>query len=295
MPPQLSALFDPRPTPKYLEPQDIPPEHRKTLPMEGVASYLPILQKKNENDGYVPTETMLQRQKRKRDEKRQRQEEFLKKRKAEWDPKKDLHVRGDPYKTLFLARLPYKYGDEDVRKELERYGPLERVRVVTDKNQKSRGYAFAVFEHERDREAAKRDLRDKIWAGRKILVDTERGRTDTKFKPRSLGGGLGGRGYTKDPRYLAVRRDREPVSSSGPGGGGRRNGPPPNRQPRFRDGPPPQHRDREPPRDRAPRFRDGPRDPRDREPRDSRDRDKDRDSRHGGYRDRDERPRFSRR
>lgn len=40
--------------------------------------------------------------------------------------------------------------DSDVRRHFEHFGPLERVRVVRDKKGRSRGYAFLVYERERD-------------------------------------------------------------------------------------------------------------------------------------------------
>jgi U1 small nuclear ribonucleoprotein len=66
------------------------------------------------------------------------------------DPKEDEEVMGDPYKTLFVGRLPFKVDEADLRREFDRYGPLERVRIVRNKDGKSRGYAFLIFEREKD-------------------------------------------------------------------------------------------------------------------------------------------------
>lgn len=44
------------------------------------------------------------------------------------DPNKDPQVRGDPYKTLFVARLSYDVNEADLEREFGRYGPIERVR-----------------------------------------------------------------------------------------------------------------------------------------------------------------------
>ena len=66
------------------------------------------------------------------------------------DPAEDEEIAGDPYKTLFVARLPFAYTEDDLRREFESYGPLERVRVIADKDGKSRGYAFIVYEREKD-------------------------------------------------------------------------------------------------------------------------------------------------
>lgn len=66
------------------------------------------------------------------------------------NPADDEEIVGDPYKTLFVARLPYELTESDLRREFEMYGPLERIRLVRNKDGKSRGYAFLVYERERD-------------------------------------------------------------------------------------------------------------------------------------------------
>lgn len=39
----------------------------------------------------------------------------------------DPQVRGDAFKTLFVARLSYETTENDLRREFERFGPIERV------------------------------------------------------------------------------------------------------------------------------------------------------------------------
>lgn len=43
------------------------------------------------------------------------------------DPTKDPHIRGDPYKTLFVSRLSYDVKETDLEREFGRFGPIERV------------------------------------------------------------------------------------------------------------------------------------------------------------------------
>lgn len=87
-------------------------------------------------------------------EKKQKAEAHLKELKlksAEWNPSFDPQVRGDAYKTLFISRLSYEVVENDLEKEFSRFGPIERIRVVREQEtNKSRGYAFIVFERERD-------------------------------------------------------------------------------------------------------------------------------------------------
>lgn len=45
--------------------------------------------------------------------------------------------QGDPYKTIVVARLSFDVTEKKLRREFEEYGPIKRVRVVTDKNGKA--------------------------------------------------------------------------------------------------------------------------------------------------------------
>jgi len=56
----------------------------------------------------------------------------------------------DAYKTLFVARTSYDTSERRLKREFEDYGPIKRVKLVKDKEGKSKGYAFIEFEHEKD-------------------------------------------------------------------------------------------------------------------------------------------------
>lgn len=74
-----------------------------------------------------------------------------------WRPLQDpLHLSFGTF-ALLVSPLPrltspqHKNATEnDLRREFESFGSIERVRVVRDKNGRSRGYAFIVFDRERD-------------------------------------------------------------------------------------------------------------------------------------------------
>jgi U1 small nuclear ribonucleoprotein len=66
------------------------------------------------------------------------------------NPQKDPNAVGDPYRTLFISRLNYEATEEDLRREFEMYGQIERLRIIRDKKGKSRGYAFILYEREKD-------------------------------------------------------------------------------------------------------------------------------------------------
>ncbi|KAK6125491.1 hypothetical protein DH2020_040761 [Rehmannia glutinosa] len=108
------------------------------------------------------------------------------------DPNNDPNISGDPYKTLFVARLNYETTESRIKREFEAYGPIKRVRLITDKeSNKPRGYAFIEFVHTRDMKAAYKQADGKKIDNRRVIVDVERGRTVPNWRPRRLGGGLG--------------------------------------------------------------------------------------------------------
>ena len=69
LPPNLLALFAPRPPLRWVDPPDHAPEKRKTAPIDGVAGFLGELQKYKQTDVYKPTESWLQARDRKKREK----------------------------------------------------------------------------------------------------------------------------------------------------------------------------------------------------------------------------------
>ncbi|CAG8667158.1 5397_t:CDS:2 [Dentiscutata erythropus] len=174
LPPNLLALFAPRPPLPYSKPLDRDPAKRKGPTITGVGQLVHLL--KEYDPDYVPTETVEEKKKRK-----------------VRDPNKDENVTGDPFKTLFVARMSFEMAEKDLRREFEMYGPIENIRIVKNKlNGKPRGYAFIEFEREKDMKAAYKDADGVKLLGRRILVDVERGRTVKGWRPRRLGGGLGG-------------------------------------------------------------------------------------------------------
>ncbi|CDO74356.1 hypothetical protein BN946_scf184355.g4 [Trametes cinnabarina] len=156
-------------------------------------------------EGEEPNFTYAEETKRqiRREERKKKKTEEFEKAKESYKPSEDPEAIGDPYKTLFIARLHKNATENDLRREFESYGNIERVRVVRDKNGRSRGYAFIVFERERDMKAAYKESDRLQIMGKRVLVDVERGRTVRGWKPRRLGGGLGGRPKPEPPAAFA--------------------------------------------------------------------------------------------
>ncbi|KAF7909465.1 uncharacterized protein EAF01_003183 [Botrytis porri] len=224
LPPNLLALFAPRPPLRWVPPSDFAPEDRKTANITGLAAFLPALQEYKETDVYEPTESWLQRKDRVKLEKKAAHEKIIQEAPKLFKPSEDPNIRGDAFKTLIVSRLDYDATEKDLEREFGRFGPIERIRIVVDTHQhekpgkkikKHRGYAFVVFEREKDMRAGLENCDGIRIKDRRIKVDVERGRTVKGWLPRRLGGGLGGRGYTKS----ASSRPMGPGGFNGPPGG----------------------------------------------------------------------------
>ena len=130
LPPQLLALFQPRPGLKFIPPQDTSPEERalKKSEISGIAAFLPQLENYAEEDEYHPTESWLQRKERLKMEKQDRIRDYTSEDFHGYDPENDPQVRGEAVKTLFVGRLSYDATEQDLEREFSRFGPIERVR-----------------------------------------------------------------------------------------------------------------------------------------------------------------------
>lgn len=224
LPPNLLKLFAPRPPLPYTRPVDKDIGRVTKKNVSGVGALLAFLKEgamaglangnaEGMEEGEEPTFTLaeeIKRQVRREERKKKRAEEFQDA-KESYKPQEDSQAVGDPYKTLFISRLHKGATENDLRREFEIYGTIERVRIVKDAKGRGRGYAFVVYERERDMKAAYKESDGLHIMGKRILVDVERGRTVRGWKPRRLGGGLGGR-----PKPVI-----EAPSSFTDGGGGR--------------------------------------------------------------------------
>ncbi|TPX72769.1 hypothetical protein SpCBS45565_g00360 [Spizellomyces sp. 'palustris'] len=190
LPPNLLKLFAPRPPLPHLQPLDRSPAQRRGPVISGVAAYLERC--KEHDKDYVPTETRAEIKKRLQQEREQKAKEAIQKGLEVWDPSKDDHIVSDPYKTLFVARLSYETTEKELKREFETFGPIKTLRIVQDETDKSRGYAFIEYEREKDMKAAYKEGDGMKIDDRRVLVDVERGRTVKGWRPRRLGGGLGG-------------------------------------------------------------------------------------------------------
>lgn len=157
LPPDLMQLFQPRPPVKYYAPLDSAPEEKASKQSEitGLAAFLGEIKNYEEEIEYKPTESWLQKRDRLRAEKQQRIAQMQKEDFDGFKPSQDSKIKGDALNTLFVGRLSYDVKEQDLEREFGRFGPIERIRIVKDeatiKSKKAhRGYAFIVYERERD-------------------------------------------------------------------------------------------------------------------------------------------------
>ncbi|XWS45398.1 hypothetical protein CRYUN_Cryun15aG0133100 [Craigia yunnanensis] len=290
----LLKLFEPRPPLEFKQ----PPVKRKCPPYTGMAQFVSHFAEPGDAE-YAPpvqeAETPVQKKERIHKLRLEKGVEKAAEELKNYDPNNDPNISGDPYKTLFIARLNYETSESRIKRELESYGPIKRVRLITDKStNKPRGYAFIEYMHTRDMKAAYKQADGRKIDGRRVIVDVERGRTVPNWRPRRLGGGLGttrvggedviqreqlqsGPSHSEEPRMREDRHGDRDRQISRERGREREREPEKSHErshdrPRDRDREDRHHRDRERTRDRD----------RDRE----RDRGRDRDRAHDRGRDR---------
>lgn len=194
LPPNLLALFAPRdPIPFLPQLVKLPHEKHHNQPYSGIAPFIRHFEDPRDAPPPTRAETREERLERKRREKIERRQAVVETELKLWDPHNDPNAQGDAFKTLFVARVNYDTTESKLRREFEVYGPIKRIYIVYNKRTgKPRGYAFIEYEHERDMHSAYKHADGKKIDGRRVLVDVERGRTVKGWRPRRLGGGLGG-------------------------------------------------------------------------------------------------------
>jgi len=77
LPPNLLALFAPRPPLRWVPPSDLPPEKRKTATIDPLADYIPALERYEDEYEYHPSESWLEARDRKKREAKEAIETLL--------------------------------------------------------------------------------------------------------------------------------------------------------------------------------------------------------------------------
>jgi RNA recognition motif-containing protein len=81
--------------------------------------------------------------------------------------------------NIYVGNLPYSAGDTDLREAFERFGPVESVNIIMDREtNRSRGYGFVVMNSDTEANAAIEGLNGQDLQGRQLRVNEARPRTD---------------------------------------------------------------------------------------------------------------------
>lgn len=112
-----------------MEQIDIEPSQRKTAYITGIGAYLDKLKEYKQID--FPKEE-FEESPRMKEQKLKKEKQLLNRKKldedfANWNPSEDPHIKGDPYRTVFVGRLNYEVTEIDLQKEFSKFGTIERV------------------------------------------------------------------------------------------------------------------------------------------------------------------------
>lgn len=126
--------------------------------------------------------------------------EELKEKIKDWNPKNDSNITGEPEKVIFIGRLAYDVDERILERNFRLYGKIENIRIVKDNKGKSRGYAFIEYKYKEDAKEAYKKADNMPINGRRIIVDYEKCRIKPGFLPNRLGGKGGYR--RRNPDWL---------------------------------------------------------------------------------------------
>jgi RNA recognition motif-containing protein len=115
---------------------------------------------------------------------------------------------------IYVGNLPYTATEEDVSGLFAAYGPVERVKIITDRETgQSKGFAFVTLGDQSQLNAAIEALNDYDYNGRPLRVNASEPK---EARPGGGGGGYGGGGGGGGGGYRG--------GGGGGGGGGYKGG-----------------------------------------------------------------------
>ncbi len=115
-------------------------------------------------------------------------------------------------KKLYVGSLPYSTTEEELRELFEAFGPIESVRIITDKfTGMSKGFAFVEMANPDYAKKAVEGVNGKQLNGRTLIVNEARPeqRRERSFNQEGGrgGGGGGDRWGSQGDRQRRPRRD----------------------------------------------------------------------------------------
>ncbi len=132
---------------------------------------------------------------------------------------------------IYVGNLPYTATEEDVTGLFAAYGPVERVKIITDRETgRSKGFAFVTLGDQSQLNASIEALNGYDYQGRALRVNASEPKEAKPGGFRPSGGGGGGGGYGGERRggggggYGGGGGERRGGGGGYGGGGGDRRG-----------------------------------------------------------------------
>lgn len=98
--------------------------------------------------------------------------------------------------NIYVANIPFKADDDDLRELFEEYGEVSSAKIIMDKfTQKSRGFGFVEMDDNAEGQQAIEALNGADMMGKTLIVNEARAREDRPSGNRGGGGG----GFNKRP------------------------------------------------------------------------------------------------
>lgn len=123
--PPLNKLFVPRVPLDPMPPTTALPSERRPISFDAVTQYLDYLTKNSPE--------VVEHNYSSKDLRRQKHKAYLREAVSKWRPKDNKEATRDPFKTLFVGRLPYGISEETISRIFSRYGTVTEVIIVRDK------------------------------------------------------------------------------------------------------------------------------------------------------------------
>ncbi len=125
---------------------------------------------------------------------------------------------------IYVGNLPYTATEGDVTGLFAAYGPVERVKIITDRETgQSKGFAFVTLGDQTQLNAAIEALNDYDYNGRALRVNASEPK-ESRPSGGGYGGGGGGGGYGGGDRRGGGGGGGYKGGGGGGGGGGDRRG-----------------------------------------------------------------------
>lgn len=83
--------------------------------------------------------------------------------------------------NIYVANIPFAASEQEVRELFERYGKVESIRIILDREtQKSRGFAFVMMKQADEAQSAIEQLNGFNFMGKTLAVSEARQRENTR-------------------------------------------------------------------------------------------------------------------